>query len=115
MSINMSKYIGDLSTDIAKFYDTEVESLTNDNVADYFAKNCLFYQIITRPYDRNGNGFTLIVAYMTHSRQLSFSANSNNANCRFMFKYCKQAVTIKVSASEYKAIKNSSDQIIDTI
>jgi hypothetical protein len=115
MVINMSNYIGDLNKEISIYLDIPVENLTDENIAEYFGKECLFYQIITRPHDRNGNGFTLVVAYMTKSYQISFSAYHSNANCRRMFKYCKQAVSIRVSASEYKAIKNSSILVVETI
>lgn len=115
MSIEMRKYIGELADVISIYFDTDVEDLTNENLMNYFAKQCLFYQVITRSSDRNGNGFTLVVAYMKHSMQISFNAHQSNANCRKLFKYCKQAVSISVSPSEYKAIKNSSNLIIETI
>lgn len=114
MAINMTNYIGKLTEEISIYLDIEVDKLTDDNLAEYFGKKCLFYQIITRPHDRNGNGFTLVIAYMKCSKQISFSACNSNANCLRMFKYCKQAVSIHVAASEYKAIKNSSHTIIDT-
>ena len=115
MAINMTKYIGKLAGEISVYFDIKIDDLTDDNLAEYFSKQCLFYQIITRPHDRNGNGFTLLIAYIKCGEQISFSAYHTNANCQRMFKYCKQAVTINVSASEYKAIKNSSHTIIETI
>lgn len=113
--MNIANYIQHYNIIIATAIDKPLELLSIADIQCYFANNCTMFQAFTRKYDNNGNGFCLILAYMTDKTTVAFSANSSNPNCLSMFRLCYQCPTIYVAPQEYKDLKKSADIIIETI